>query len=387
VKALEQRAEWNGVSNAPNLPYVARKSKLLLISTHLLDNAEWNRRDMAAIQWYPGHMSKASRQLAESLKLVDVAIEILDARIPQSSRNPDLDRMLGGKRRIVVLNKEDLADPKASAEWKEYFSADGRHVVFANSKSGAGLSGIRQSLRQISLEKIAARAASGVVRRPARAMVAGIPNSGKSTLINMLAGKPVAKTEDRPGVTRARQWVRLEGGAELLDTPGVLWPKFGSEETAYNLAFTGAIKDAIMDITDIAERLLAILQARYPAELEKRYGADCLAAMAGLPAAFEPSGERMGVDGGRAESGGSHPGGWHRDGDALPGHGRQDSDEPPGGRRRSVSRLDAVGKRRGFLLRGGEIDLARTATIVLDEFRAGKIGRVTLEIPKGHAPE
>ena len=310
---------------------------------------------MASIQWYPGHMTRTNRQLAESIKLVDIVVEILDARIPASSRNPEIDKMLSTRQRLIALNKSDLADSQVSSAWKRWYQQNSIDAVFTDSKSGAGLEAIKAALKRIGAEKVKKHAEKGVVRRPVRAMIVGIPNSGKSTLINKLAGKATAKTGDRPGVTRAKQWIRLEGGIDLLDTPGILWPKFEDEIVARNLAFTGAIKDEIMDTVELSEQLLTTLLDLYPQFLEKRYGlAAATASHAAVPASE--------TDGG----GGSLD---------MPEFEAELEEL-------KFPLLRQVGKRRGFLIHGGKIDIMRTATMVLDEFRSSKIGRITLERPE-----
>jgi len=274
-------------------------------------------------------MAKTARILSENISLVDLVIEILDARIPLSSQNPDFDKLLNNRRRLVLFNKEDLADPVVSSMWKEYYADNTADIIFTDLKTGAGLKTVRTTLKKIGADKAAKQTSKGVVWRPVRAMVIGIPNSGKSTLINMLAGRASAKTEDKPGVTRSKQWIRLSDGIDLLDTPGVLWPKFENDETAENLAFTGAIKDSIMDSEEIAERLLHRILPFYPEHLATRYGIE---------------------------------------GDFSAGE-------------TGFTLLNAVAKKRGFLLKGGDKDLNRAASAVLDEFRAAKIGRISLERP------
>ena len=275
-------------------------------------------------------MAKTERELVESVKLADLVIEVMDARIPRSSSNPDFNRIFSGRRRLIALNKADLADPARSDKWKRDFRKNGAEAVFTNSNKGDGLINIRSLLREASTEKTRKLAGRGVMSRPLRVIVAGIPNSGKSTLINSLAARPAAKTGDRPGITRSRQWIAVGRGVELLDTPGVLWPKFEDEMIALHLAITGAIKDDVYDATDVAEKLLAALCDGYPGLVTGRYG-DIMA------------------QGGAAQS--------------------------------PYPLLERTGRRRGFLIKGGEIDLARAAAVVLDEFRAAKIGRITLEEP------
>ena len=322
---------------------------------------------MPAIQWYPGHMAKTTRILSENLKNVDLVIEVLDARIPASSGNPDFDRLLAGKQRLFLLNKEDLADPKVSSLWKGYYSENRLSAIFTNLKTAGDLKHIRGILKKIGDEKVKQQASKGVKRRPVRAMVVGIPNSGKSTLINMLSGRYGANTGDKPGVTRSLKWVRLDGGIDLLDTPGILWPKFASEETALNLAYTGAIKDSITDTEEIAEKLLRWIQANYPGNLSARYKIS----------------EEMLPSGAGEFSAGAYSAGTLSPGTLLLGEfsagtlstGVITKDEPV------YAMLDSVAKKRGFLLQGGEPDINRASVIVLDEFRAAKIGRISLEQP------
>ena len=291
---------------------------------------------MPDIQWFPGHMARTERELRESVKIADLVIEVIDARIPRSSVNPDFNNIFAEKRRMIVLNKADLADPARTERWGRQFTDAGSGGAYggataANSRGGDGIPKIRALLRSLGREKTSKLADRGVRQRPMRAIVAGIPNSGKSSLINVLAKKATAKTGDRPGVTKQRQWIKIDDGIELLDTPGVLWPKFENAEVALHLAFTGAIRDEIIDMTDVAEKLLSELMVNYTTFVEQRYG-------------------KM---------------------------NRVDFSNDDG----AFSYLESVGKRRGFLLRGGAIDLERAAAVVLDEFRAAKIGRITLEDP------
>ena len=288
---------------------------------------------MPDIQWFPGHMARTGRELAESVRLADIVVEVLDARIPRSSANPGFDRIFAGRRRLIVLNKSDLADPARSGQWQKYYRGLGADAVFVNSKRGDGADKIISLLKTAGDEKIRAQAARGVLNRPVRAIIAGIPNSGKSSLINRLVSKPAAKTGDKPGVTKKRQWIRLGPGIELLDTPGVLWPKFEDAETALHLAFTGAIRDEVYDAADAAEKLLRSLRKDYMRLVVLRYG-------------------------------------------DIYDETRPDNGAGP------YALLERTGMRRGFIMKGGVVDIDRTAAIVLDEFRAAKIGRITLETPK-----
>ncbi|MBQ9519227.1 MAG: ribosome biogenesis GTPase YlqF [Firmicutes bacterium] len=277
------------------------------------------------IQWYPGHMTKTKRMMQENISLVDIVIELLDARIPYSSRNPDIDRLAANKKRIIILNKSDLADYAKTAEWVKYFEEKGFRVLLVNSITGKGVKGITEVSAVLMAEKKERLRARGRIHVPTRAMIAGIPNVGKSTLINKFVGKAAAKTGDRPGVTRGKQWVRIKRDFELLDTPGILWPKFEDERVGQNLAFTGAVNDDILDLAELAQGLIESLRRIYPQQLKDRYGIDFT--------------------------------------DETPAH----------------EILAAIGTSRGFKTRGGEIDLKRTASIFIDEFRAAKLGKMTLE--------
>jgi ribosome biogenesis GTPase A len=283
------------------------------------------------IQWFPGHMAKTRRVISENLKLVDVVVELLDARIPQSSRNPEIDSILKDKPRIIALNKSDLSDPEQNKRWKNYFSKQGISVIYTNAITGMGLGELKGKLKQLTRKKLQSAQARGRMQRPIKTMVVGIPNVGKSAFINKIAGQASAETGDRPGVTRSQQWVRINPEIMLLDTPGILWPKFEDQLTGQNLAFTGAIKDEIMDTTELAAMLLEKLAVMYPEKIKARYK-------------LENPKAKKGFD-----------------------------------------LLTEAGKSRGCLIAGGEIDLNRIAAIVLDEFRGGKIGKITLEIPPEEA--
>ena len=286
------------------------------------------------IQWYPGHMTKTRRMIAEQLKNVDAVCEILDARIPISSRNPDVDELTAGKPRLVVLNRVDQADPAATRRWADWFRAKGYAVLESNAKAGAGTKQFAAAVRELLAEKVRAYAEKGQ-NRVLRVMILGIPNVGKSTFINQVAGRKTARTEDRPGVTRSKQWVPIDRGLELLDTPGILWPKFEDQSVGLNLAYTGAVKDDILDVETLGCHLMAYLGDRYPAALESAYK---------LPALLERQPEENDIA-------------W------------------------GYRLLEAAGRKRGFLISGGETDTERMAKILLDEFRAGKLGRFTLELP------
>ena len=280
------------------------------------------------IQWFPGHMTKAQRMIEEQMKQVDAVCEILDARIPMASRNPDVDRLAGAKPRIVVLNRIDLADPNATARWREWFKAGGYAVLEADSRSGRGVKGFAGAVRSVLKETIEAYAAKGQVGRPMRVMIVGIPNVGKSTFINQVARRKAAVAGDRPGVTRGKQWITVDKGLELLDTPGILWPRFDSQEVGELLAITGAIKAEVLDRETLAANFLLRLAQVAPDAVEQRYK-------------FRP-------------------------------------DPTLGG----YALLEQAGRKRGFLISGGEIDTERMAAVLLDEYRGGKLGRLTLELPE-----
>ena len=277
------------------------------------------------LQWYPGHMTKAKRQMQEDLKLIDLIIELVDARIPLSSRNPDIDELGKNKARLILLNKSDLADERYNEQWSAYFQKKGFYVVKVNAKSGAGLKSIQGAIQEACKAKIERDRRRGIKNRPIRAMVVGIPNVGKATFINSYAGKACAKTGNKPGVTKGKQWIRLNKTLELLDTPGILWPKFEDQEVGKRLAFIGSIKDEILNLEELSLELLDYIRTNYPGLLNTRYGIE----EEGTP----------------------------------------------------VSLLEAVADKRKCLIRGQEIDYAKAAGIVMEEFRNGKIGRITLEFP------
>lgn len=281
------------------------------------------------IQWFPGHMAKTRRLIAENLKLVDVIIELLDARIPFSSRNPEINSLINNKPRLIAFNKSDLADEQISRQWVQWYAEQGIRCILINSINGKGLNEVKSRARELMSEKIERDRAKGKLFTPVRTMVVGIPNVGKSSFINKIVGKASAVTGDRPGVTRGKQWIRINSEIELLDTPGILWPKFEDQEVGMNLAFTGAIKDDIMDISEVAMELLVRLSRTYPNELCTRFKLDR---------------------------------------DIL-------KDIEP------LELLETVARKRGCIVSKGQIDYSRISAIVLDEFRGGKIGRVTLEKP------
>lgn len=280
------------------------------------------------IQWYPGHMTKTRRQMENDVKLVDLVAEVADARIPISSRNPDIDTMVGDRPRLIIFNRVDQADPAMTAQWLAWFRGRGYGVLETDAKSGKGVNQFSAAAKSVLKDKLAAWKAKGQVGRPIRAMVVGVPNVGKSTFINKVARRKSAKASDRPGVTRGKQWVSVDTGLELLDTPGILWPKFEDETTGLHLAFTGAVKDEVTDLEGLACALLELLGSRYPKALEDRYK---VAGINGLQ-------------------------GWEL--------------------------LEQCAQKRGMLISGGEVDTERMAKVLLDEFRGGKLGRFTLETPE-----
>ena len=275
------------------------------------------------VQWYPGHMTKAKRQMQEDLKLIDLIIELVDARVPISSRNPDIDSLGQNKARLILLNKADLADERQNEAWKEYFQNRGFHVVKVDSRSGAGMKQVHAMIQEACRDKIERDKKRGIKSRPVRAMVAGIPNVGKSTFINSFAGKACTKTGNKPGVTRGKQWIRLNKNVELLDTPGILWPKFEDQKGGERRACIGASKDDLLNMEELALILITYLKERYPGALEKRYG-------------VSEGGEALAV-------------------------------------------MEEIAKVRGCVKKGDELDYAKTAGIIFDDFRSGKTGRITLE--------
>lgn len=283
--------------------------------------------DEMNIQWYPGHMTKTRRQIEADLKQVDAICEIVDARIPISSRNPDIDAICGTKPRIVILNRMDLADPAATKRWAAYFREKGMAAVPTDCKTKRGIGEFMPAVKSVLHEKLERDAARGM-KRSLRVMIVGIPNVGKSTLINQISGRKGAKAENRPGVTRGKQWVTVDGGLLLLDTPGILWPKFEDPNVGLALAFTGAVKEDVIDLEELACRLMELLHKRYPEALKERYSID-------LP-------------------------------EGTPGY----------------ELLEAAAKKRGFLLARGELNTERMAKVLVDEYRSGKLGRFTLEEPE-----
>lgn len=277
-------------------------------------------------QWYPGHMTKAKRMMQENISLIDLVIELVDARIPLSSRNPDIDELGRGKSRIVLLNKADLADSACNKQWIQWFQGKGAHVLEINARTGAGIKSIQGLVQEACREKIERDKKRGIVNRPVRAMVVGIPNVGKSTFINAFAGKACTKTGNKPGVTKGKQWIRLNKSLELLDTPGILWPKFEDQEVGRKLALIGSINDEIILKDELALDLLGRLKGLYPEALKERYG-------------IQPSKEEIRL-------------------------------------------LEEIAESRKCYTKGESLDLNRAAAILIEDFRSGRLGRITLEAPQ-----
>lgn len=279
------------------------------------------------IQWFPGHMTKAIRGMQKLLPLVDAVAEICDARVPMGSRNPEFSKIVSGKPHLLLVNKCDLADKNANAMWAEEFKKNGQIAVFMDARTGNGVNRFAPAVRELLADRLEMLRNKGMAGKPLRIMVAGIPNVGKSSFINRISSNAAATVADRPGVTRGNQWFRVDASLELLDTPGVLPPKFDDMRIGELLAFTGAVRDTVVDVEDLGFKLCGLLMEKYPDSIRERFG-------------IEPKGECLDV-------------------------------------------FEAMGKKRGKLIRGGEIDYERTATMLLDEFRGGKLGRITLEFPTG----
>lgn len=288
---------------------------------------ENNNFEKMNIQWFPGHMTKAQRMIEENLKLVDAVCEIVDARIPRSSRNPDIDRLAAGKPRLVILNRIDLADPVITARWKRYFEAQGAAILETDAKTGRGVNGFVPAVRRLLSDKRKEYEAKGQAGRPLRVMILGIPNVGKSTFINKVAGRKAAIAGDKPGVTRGKQWISIDAGLDLLDTPGILWPKFDSQEVGEMLAITNAIKADVLDKETLGANFMLRLRQMYPQAIKDRYK-------------FDPDPEMNGFE-----------------------------------------LLEQAAKKRGFLVSRGEYDIERMANTLLGEYHEGKLGRLTLEMP------
>lgn len=278
-------------------------------------------------QWYPGHMTKAKRMMQEDIKLIDLVIEIIDARVPLSSRNPDIDELGKNKARLIILNKSDLADEKKNDAWAAWFQGKGCFTAKVNARSGAGMKKIQDTIQEACKEKIERDRKRGIMNRPVRAMVVGIPNAGKSTFINTLAGKACAKTGNKPGVTKGKQWIRLNKNIELLDTPGILWPKFGDQLVGLKLAVVGSIKDELLQSEELAMWLIAYLRKEYAGLLTERYQI-----------------EEDGTD---------------------------------------LEILERIAQSRGCRLKGNLPDYPKTAALIVEDFRSGRLGRITLERPEG----
>ncbi|MDD6857456.1 ribosome biogenesis GTPase YlqF [Lachnospiraceae bacterium HCP1S3_C3] len=276
-------------------------------------------------QWYPGHMTKAKRMMQEDIKLIDLVIELVDARLPMSSRNPDIDSLGKGKSRLILLNKADLADPKLNDKWEEFFYKKGYFVVQINSRNGNGIKSINGIIQQACAEKIERDRRRGIMNRPVKAMVVGIPNVGKSTFINAYAGKACVKTGNKPGVTKGKQWIRLNKNVELLDTPGILWPKFEDQTVGMKLAMAGSIRDEILNIDELAIELIKYLHKEYEGMLSERFQIE-------------------------------------------------ESDD-------ALNTLEEIAKVRGCISKGASLDLSKASALIMEEFRNGKIGRITLEKP------
>ena len=286
-----------------------------------------NQYEKMNIQWFPGHMTKAQRMIEENLKLVDAVCEILDARIPRSSRNPDIDRLAGDKPRLVILNRCDLADPAITARWRKHFEAQGLAILETDAKTGKGVNAFAPAIRRLLADKIKEYEAKGQVGRPLRVMILGIPNVGKSTFINKVAGRKAAIAGDKPGVTRGKQWINIDAGLDLLDTPGILWPRFDSQEVGEMLAITNAIKADVLDKETLGANFMLRLRQMYPQAIVDRYK-------------FQPDPEMNGFE-----------------------------------------LLEQAAKKRGFLVSRGEYDIERMANTLLGEYHDGKLGRLSLEAP------
>ena len=287
-----------------------------------------NNYEKMNIQWFPGHMTKAQRMIEDSLKQVDAVCEILDARIPRSSRNPDIDRLAAGKPRLIILNRVDLADPEITSQWRRHFERQGIRIIETDAKTGKGVNGFVPALKELLKDKLADYAAKGQINRPMRVMILGIPNVGKSTFINKVAKRRAAVAGDKPGVTRGKQWINIEQGLDLLDTPGILWPKFDSQEVGEMLAITNAIKADVLDKETLCANFMLRLRDMYPEALTERYK-------------FVPDKDMNGFE-----------------------------------------LLEEAAKKRGFLLSKGEYDIERMANTLLGEYHDGKLGRISLERPE-----
>jgi len=285
---------------------------------------------MPDLHWYPGHMTKAVRQMKEDIKLIDIVIELVDARIPISSRNPDIDSLAAGKSRVIILNKADMADDKETDNWVKHFTDEGMIAVKLNSRSGNGMKQVKDAIAKAAEAKMARDRARGILNRPVRAIVGGIPNVGKSTFINSFAGRAVTKTGNKPGVTKGKQWIRLNKQVELLDTPGILWPKFEDRKTAEHLAFIGSIKDEVIEKMELVLNLITELEANYEGLIASYYGFDNC----------EKTENKIDF---------------------------------------AVKTLETVAEKRALLKKGGETDTDKASKLILDDFKNGRLGKITLE--------
>lgn len=285
---------------------------------------------MPDLHWYPGHMTKAVRQMKEDIKLIDIVIELVDARIPISSRNPDIDSLAAGKSRVIILNKADMADDKETDNWVKHFTDEGMIAVKLNSRSGSGMKQVKDAIAKAAEAKMARDRARGILNRPVRAIVGGIPNVGKSTFINSFAGRAVTKTGNKPGVTKGKQWIRLNKQVELLDTPGILWPKFEDRKTAEHLAFIGSIKDEVIEKMELVLNLITELEANYEGLIASYYGFDNC----------EKTENKIDF---------------------------------------AVKTLETVAEKRALLKKGGETDTDKASKLILDDFKNGRLGKITLE--------
>lgn len=285
---------------------------------------------MPDLHWYPGHMTKAVRQMKEDIKLIDIVIELVDARIPISSRNPDIDSLAAGKSRVIILNKADMADDRETENWVKHFTDEGMIAVKLNSRSGSGMKQVKDAIAKAAEAKMARDRARGILNRPVRAIVGGIPNVGKSTFINSFAGRAVTKTGNKPGVTKGKQWIRLNKQVELLDTPGILWPKFEDRKTAEHLAFIGSIKDEVIEKTELVLNLITELEDNYEGLIASYYGFDNC----------EKTENKIDF---------------------------------------AVKTLEAVAEKRALLKKGGETDTDKASKLILDDFKNGRLGKITLE--------
>ena len=286
---------------------------------------------MPDLHWYPGHMTKAVRQMKEDIKLIDVFIELVDARIPISSRNPDIDELAGNKARVILLNKADMADDRATEGWIKFFAEKGMFAVKLNSRSGNGVKDVKSAINEAAKEKMERDRKRGILNRPVRAMVAGIPNVGKSTFINSFAGRAVTKTGNKPGVTKGKQWIRLNKQVELLDTPGILWPKFEDKSIAEHLAFIGSIRDEVIEKRELSIKLISELEKNYGGLIDKTYGLE--------------------------------------------------KDDVNDESENNIKILTKLAERRALIKKGGEPDTDKAAYLILDDFKNGRLGKITLEKP------